>query len=230
MTKKITYAILACYVDKGMRSKGSKSLIEFDKKKLLEYQLDRINSANKRNKTEYEILLVSNFQFAKIKKNFSDQINVIEMEQDTNPVATVCKKSKYDTILFIDYGCVYTKQIIKNITQKDNALIVTTNQNNNNNLEVGVFCENKNHNVRHLFYGIEKNKFTNMFLLNKTSKHKLLSDKKTHRKNLMYFEILNYLIEKGVDIENYSLEKDSFVYFNNVRQTNGISKFIKKTQ
>ena len=34
----ITYAIIACYIDKGMKSKGSKCLMEFNKKKLLDYQ------------------------------------------------------------------------------------------------------------------------------------------------------------------------------------------------
>ena len=43
MSNGITYAIMGSNIDKGMKSKGSKSLIEFNKIKLLDYQIYQIN-------------------------------------------------------------------------------------------------------------------------------------------------------------------------------------------
>jgi hypothetical protein len=233
MSKKImdgiTYAIIACYIDKGMKSRGSKSLIEFNKQKLLDYQIQQIKSGHK-SKIPYEIIIVTNFDSQKIEKIFARKIRVCELNKKINPIIRACEFSKYKNIFFIDYGCVFNKSLIE-LTQKNikSSYIITTNL-KKTELDIGIIYDHKTKLVQHMFFDLP-DKFTNMFFLQESFINKLLSESLVHRHNLMYFEILNYLVDQNCDIYNYRVAANSFfIYFNNMRQKNGISKFIKTNQ
>ncbi len=226
----ITYAIIACYVDKGMKSKGSKSLMEFNKKKLLDYQIDQILTAHD-SKIPYEIIIISNFDTQKIIKYFGQKIKVINLcEENTNPIAKTCEIAIYGNIFFIDYGCVYSANLIKNICTQNESLIISTKNNKISKLDIGITTDYSN-TVQHLFFDLPNNiKFTNMFLLDTDSKNTIKSNKSLHRFNLMYFEILNSLISLDHKIHNSFIKDTSFIFFNNTRQKNAINKFIKQHQ
>lgn len=221
----ITYAIIACNIDKGMKSCGSKTLIQFDKQTLLDYQINQIKAGHKK-KIPYEIILITNFEFNKISKTFGSKIIVYHLDDNKNPIIQTCNISKFKTIFFIDYGCVYTKETISEVSQLNNSYILTT-KDKNNTLDIGVSINYDNGNAQYLFFDLTNDKFSNMFILQEYDTNKIMSAKKLSQKNLMYFEILNYLLDNGTKILNHCVKNKTFIYFNNVRQKNAISKFIR---
>lgn len=220
----ITYAIIGCYVDKGMKSKGSKALIKLNHKSLLDYQIDNIIKGHKNN-SPYEILFITNFELNKINKNFNQKIRVINCLPDTNPLVQLCNESKYKNIFFIDYGCIYSYTIINNLSF-DSSYILTTNNNKHTKLDTGVVCDDNI--VQHIFFDLPNKKFTNMFFLDNLCVNYIIDNKHRYYHNLMYFEIINNLIDSGKIIRHKSISNPNlFIYFNNMRQVHGINKFIK---
>ena len=220
----ITYAIIACYVDKGMKSKGSKCLMEFNKKKLLDYQLDNIISGHNK-KIPYEIIIITNFEIQKIQKSFAKKAKIIECNKLTNPIAQISEEAKYKNIFYIDYGCIYSKKIINDLPFANSFILAIKNK-VTNELDVGVTKDDTNI-IKHMFFGLEDCKFTNMFYLSELDTKIVSQNASLHRNNLLYFEILNFLIGQGSTIINRSINKNLFIFFNNARQKNGITKFIK---
>lgn len=217
----ITYAIMACYPDKGMKSQGSKGLLSFDEKKLFEHQLEWIKKNNKNN---YEIILVCDFDIYKIKKTLTHKISIYEIE-DHNPIFTACNYAKYEKIIFIDYGCVFKPKILSDIKQNNQSSILCLEKNTNDNVDTGcIIVQNR---VEHLYLDLESNYFTNIFSLCSEDKQKILGDSKYKNFNLLYFEILNMLISSGSTINSSFIDHKDFIYFTQMRQKNAINKFIK---
>lgn len=215
----VSYIILACHTDKGMKSFGSKGLLEFQQKKIFDYQIDWIN---RNNKEEYEIIIVSNFDTQKIQKGLSHK-NIRIIDCNTNPIYSACIESKYNYLIFIDYGCLFDPKIFKKIKHKDSNYIFTVND---STLDVG--CILQDNYINHIYLDLPNNKFSNMFMLNHNAKKHIINNKFYTRSNLLYFETLNYLISNGNTIENISIEKRDFLYFKHMDQKNAINKFIKK--
>ena len=220
----ISYVIIACYPDRGMKYRGSKSLMEFNGSKLLQHQIDLIISAQKYLKNKYEIILVCDFDKLKIHKAFGNQIKIVSTEDKTNPVFKGCSEAKYDYLIFMDYGCMCNTKLLKSI-QKVGPSVVCTKDLGLSHLDVG--CITSERGLEHMFLGLD-HKFTNMFILSSTEKQAILQNNRCHRHNLLYFEILNILIENNCIISTINAPNNSFYYFNHMRQKNGISKFIKK--
>lgn len=218
----ISYIILACYPDKGMKSYGSKGLMVFDHKKLFEYQISIIEQYNK-NKN-YEIIILSNFDSHKIFKSMNDAVNVVELDPQKNPIHYGCQISKNSRVLFVDYGLIFNKKALSEIKFSNNSEILC-GTNKSNSLDVGcVVVENS---VEHLFFGLDEHKFCNMFYICEQDYEKIIANSVNHAYNLLYFEIINNLISTGSRISARYTNNKNFVYFNNMRQKNGINKFIK---
>jgi hypothetical protein len=78
-----------------------------------------------------------------------------------------------------------------------------------------------------MFFDLPKNKFCNIFTINKEDNHKINNNKNFQKNNLLYFEFYNLLIKLESKISPvYSTNQ--FIYFNNMRQKNAINKFITK--
>ena len=225
----ITYSIIACYIDKGMKSKGSKCLMEFNKKKLLDYQIEQIISGHK-SSVPYEIIIITNFETPKIVKYFNSKIKVIDLDEHTNPLAKTCQESIYSNVFFIDYGCVYNADIIKEIINNDQSCVASVRNNKLNTLDIGLIIDYDTNTVQHLFFDLPPdNKFANMFFLQSDCVTDIKNNRKLQRSNLMYFEILNSLISSGNAIYNFSItDPNVFIFFNHMRQKHGITKFIKQ--
>lgn len=226
----ITYAIIACYIDKGMKSKGSKSLIEFNKIKLLDYQIEKILIAHN-NCIPYEIIIITDFETQKIIKYFGKKIKVVNFNNDINPVAKACYEAAYSNIFFIDYGCIYSADLIKNTCSQNQSVVISSKNNKISKLDIGVTTDYSNNTVQHLFFDLPNNtKFANMFLLDSQGTNQIKKNKNLHRYNLMYFEILNNLISLNHKMYSLQIKDTSFIFFNNTRQKNAIIKLIKQHQ
>lgn len=216
----ISYVILACHPDKGMKSYGSKSLMVFNNKKLLEHQINTIHNFNK--KHNYEIVVVSSFETHKLQKIVND-VKILDTE-DCNPIIKACKNVKYNNILFIDYGCVINQQTLYEINL-DYPFVVCMKNSKNTNLDIGCIIDNNT--IANIFFDLPENKFCNMFYITKDYINKLIKNKYYHKKNLLYFEIINMLISSGSIFKPAYIDSNNYIYFNNMRQKNVINKFIQ---
>lgn len=216
----ISYVIIACYPDKGMKSYGSKSLIDFNKKKLLQYQIDCLSSSKHNN---YEIIVISDFEIHKIQKNFG-KIRVVSLS-DKNPIYLGCQLSKYSQTIFIDYGCLFSKNLINDI--KKTSSVICSKVQKNSSLDVG--CLIRNRFLEHIFFDLPDNKFCNMFSISEIDKEKILQNSDLGYFNLLSFEIINKLIESGSIFDVKIANQEDFIFFNHMRQKNAINKFIKQT-
>lgn len=217
-----SYIIIACYPDKGMKSYGSKSLIEFNKKKLLQYQIDTIKK-DQQSKT-YEIIVISDFDTIKLQKHFDNQVRIIQLE-DYNPIYLACEHSKYSHVVFIDYGCLFEYKILKPLLK--NSTVVCSKYTKVPNLEIG--CISNEHLVKHMFFDLPDHKFCNIFSLCQQDKNKILQNSRLSYFNLLSFEIINTLIESGSCFRIHNIQNENFLYFNHMRQKNAANKFVKKT-
>lgn len=217
----ISYIIVACYPDKGMKSYGSKSLLEFNKKKLLQYQIDSIRQDQ--SSKPYEIIVISDFDTVKLQKYFDNQVKIIALES-YNPIYTGSLHSKYQHLVFIDYGCLFDHKILRLLTK--HSAVVCAKQNKTQNLDIGCIINEKL--VKHMFFDLPEHKFCNMFCLCETDKNKILQNPKLSYFNLLSFEIINTLIESGSCFDIHNINTESFLYFNNMRQKNAANKFVKK--
>lgn len=215
---KISYVIIACYSDKGMKSYGSKSLLEFGKKKLLQYQIECIKSIDNIN---YEIIVISDFETSKLQKYFGEQVNIVCLE-NKNPIYVGCKLAKYSHIVFIDYGCLFNKRILRHLS-KDSCIIT----NNNKNLKLDIGCIAEKNIVKHMFFDLPEHRFCNIFSITPENKNKILQIPGFDYFNLLSFEIINMLIELGDKFKLCNVSSNDFLFFNNMRQKNAVSKFIK---
>lgn len=214
---KITYAIIACYPDRGMKSYGSKSLITFGKRKLIEYQLDIIK---KNTIDDYEIIVISNFDTVKLDKLFgSTSIRIIPLKK-YNPIQLACREANYDNIIFIDYGCLVNYKVLKKLAGR--SCVVCTNT--NSLLDIG--CIINDTKVDHMFFDLPDHKFCKIFALSPKDKNLVTND--TYNFNLLPFEIINRLILRGSTFNFDIVKSEEFIYFTHMRQKSDVNKFIKK--
>lgn len=215
-----SYVIIACYPDKGMKSYGSKSLIDFNKKKLLQYQIDIIK---KHSLSNSEIVVISDFETQKITKYFADQALIVPLEA-SNPIYTGCEKAQYKNIVFIDYGCVFKYGIIKKIATS--SAVVCSNNARSSKLDVGCLVEDNK--LKHIFLDLPNHRFCNIFSICEQDKFKILQNKDFGYFNLLSFEIINMLVDSGSKFDIHDIKQEDFIYFNHMRQKNAVTKFIKK--
>lgn len=215
----ITYIIIACYPDKGMKSCGSKGLLDFGKKKLLQHQLDTIY---KNKSINSEVIIISDYDTFKIKKLFQTQSKIIALENH-NPIYTGCLYAKHQNIVFIDYGCLFKSTTIKK-NNFDTSCVVCIDK--HPKLDIGCIIENKQ--LQHIFYDLPENKFCKIFSLCEKDKKKILLNDNLGYFNLMPFEIINALIDQGSIFNINHIKSEDFMYFNHMRQKNDVTKFIKK--
>jgi len=211
----ICYVIIACYPDKGMKSHGSKGLIKFENKSLLDHQIEWIRKYNS------DIVIIANFDIQKLQKHFNNTIQIIDPDQK-NPIGICCEKFPDKKLCFIDYGCVFDSKILSLLNCETSQIVCSKGTSKNNNLEVG--CTINNGYIENMFLDLPNNKFCNMFTIEQKDNSKIKNILKNN--NFLYFEIINLLIDSGSIIKPVYL--DNFLYFNNMRHKNAINKFIKK--
>jgi hypothetical protein len=213
------YIIIACYPDKGMKSSGSKGLLSFNKKKLIDHQISWI----KNNNANSSVSIVADFEYSKIQKSISSDINIINAEGQ-NPILMCCEEFRGQNLCFIDYGCIFRWNILSKIKFENSQIICIKDPKPNNNLDVG--CTVIEDSIEYMFFDLPKNKFCNIFSIIGSDTIKI--EKAKIQKNLLYFEIINMLLHNKSKIMPTFISND-FIYFNHARQKNAITKFIKKS-
>lgn len=214
------YIIVACQPDKGIKSYGSKGLIYFKDRRLLEHQIEWIRKNNHKSK----ICIIADFDYYKIHKNIID-IEII-YANGKNPVSMCCSLFKNKNLCFIDYGCVFKSSELLNFTFQNSEILCCKKDNNSYaNLEIG--CTISNNSIEHMFFDLPKNKFCNIFTINKKDNMKINNNNIFQKNNLLYFEFFNLLIHFGSVISPV-YTTTNFLYFNNMRQKNAINNFITK--
>lgn len=222
----ISYIIIACYPDKGMKSYGSKALMLFNNQRLLDYQIANIHKSQNK-KHNYEIIVLCDFDTQKISKLYSSKARIIDLD-DQNPIYRGAQQAKYKNLLFIDYGCVFEYSVIKNISIDKSSIMCAQNY-KSNKLDIGCIIDEKNKTLQHMFFDLPENKFCNIFFISSNDANKIVDNEDYHPNNLLYFEIINKLKSDGSDINIINIPSNKFLYFNNMRQKYGISKFIKNS-
>lgn len=217
---KTTYIIIACNIDKGMKSFGSKGLMTFNNKKLIDHQISWIK---KKKAKSSEIIIVANFDYYRLNKAFGKIARVVD-NQSYNPIYSGCSESTNTDVCFIDYGCLFDPSLIQKVDNCANSTIITTDK----SADLTVGCITNNDTIEHMFLDLPQDKFCNMFFLSGDDTQKIKNDTFYQRHNLLYFEIINRLVETGSTISRLKIDSKDFVYFNNMRQKNAISRFIKK--
>jgi len=213
------YIIVACQPDKGIKSYGSKGLIYFKDKRLLDHQIFWIKKEIKNS----NIFIVADFDYCKINKNISG--SEIIYANGKNPILTCCSLFKDKNLCFIDYGCIFKENDVSNFTFINSEVLCIRESNSGSNLDIG--CTITNNSIEHIFFDLPKNKFCNIFTINKEDNNKINTNNSFQKNNLLYFEFYNLLIRLGSKISPvYSM--NPFIYFNNMRQKNEINKFIAK--
>lgn len=215
------YIIVACYPDKGMKSYGSKGMLNFDSKKLFEHQINWIKKLHHHN--EKNIYIIADFDFHKVNK-LDSSINVINADGE-NPIIKCCREISDGHLCFIDYGCVFHQNILKKFTFDTSEILCVDDSVDHTNLDIG--CTITDNIIEHMFFDLPKSKFCNIFTIHQKDREKIKNSRNFKNKNLLYFEILNTLIHEGSVVKPVFI-KDKFIYFNHMRQKNAINKFIKK--
>jgi hypothetical protein len=203
-----------------MKSFGSKGLMTFNNYRLLDYQISWIKKKKAKN---VEIVIVADFDFQKLQKAFGKNIKVID-SNNLNPIYAGCKESKNEKVCFIDYGCLFNPSILQKIDSFENSTIITTDK----CADLGVGCITANDRVEHMFLDLPQHKFCNIFFLAEKETNKIKNELFYQRYNLLYFEMINKLVETGSLVNKSKIDDKDFIYFNNMRQKNAICRFIKK--
>lgn len=216
---KTTYVIIACGIDKGMKSFGSKGLMTFHNKKLLDHQISWIKKKPKNT----EIIIVANFDYFRLKRSFGQTVKVVD-SASYNPIYAGCNEARNGDICFIDYGCLFDPALIQKVDNFKNSTIITTDK----SADLNVGCIVHQDQIEHMFLDLPQDKFCNAFFLSENDTNKIKQEPFYQRHNLLYFEIINKLVDTGSVISRSKIDNKDFIYFNNMRQKNVISRFIKK--
>ena len=212
------YIIVACYPDKGMKSCGSKGLLSFNNKKLIEHQISWIRNTT----SNSEIIVIADFDYTKIQKLLENNIRVL-YSNSKNPILQCCDLIDDGDLCFIDYGCVFDSKILSNLKFDKSEILCIKDTIQSNNLDIGcTICDGY---IEYMFFDLPKNRFTNIFTIVRSDVEKLKKLNELHD-NLLYFEILNILIKHNSVIRPRYIQ-NNFIYFNHMRQKNAINKFIK---
>lgn len=213
------YIIVACYPDKGMKSCGSKGLLCFHNKKLIEHQISWIKNIE----LTSEIIVIADFDYAKINKLLSES-NIRVLHSDgKNPILQCCELFSDGDLCFIDYGCVFDSKVLLDFKFQESEVLCIKDTTQSNNLDIG--CTIQDGYIEYMFFDLPKNRFTNIFTITQADIAKLKKINDLHN-NLLYFEILNILIKHNSIIKPKYIS-NNFIYFTHMRQKNAINKFIK---
>lgn len=198
--------ILATLPDSGIKSLGSKSLLTFKGKYLIEHQLDAIRQGLRNKK--YDITIMSGFDSQRMIKFLSPickkyDIQIVKQNYENNlnfggSLIDSISHTKYKNILSINYGLLFKPNIISAMVKDHsrNTVVVSNNHSYNSNLKVG--CYDQNNQVVNLFYNLGEKKYLD---INYWGANTVDFIKKNlffaNNHNRFIFELVNLLIGYG---------------------------------
>lgn len=198
----VSIIILAPFPDQGMKSLGNKSLFKIKNKNIIDYQLENIRSAF--GDIEHDITLVCNFDCQRIQKALNDYdkkfaFKIIKQNDPNINFAgsfiSGIQQVKYNRVLSINYGLLFTKKIIQKLTKKteNNTVAIARSQSYNDNINTGCYINDTE--IIHIFFNLGEHKYLDINFWSEDTisyiKNNFLFD---NYKNRFMFEVINELI------------------------------------
>lgn len=235
MIDKISVVILSTLPDIGIKSLGTKSLIKINTKYLIDYQLECINKTFKN--IQHEILIGSYFDYSKTYKVLNNykkyNLRIIKQNIDNlnfgGAMIDIINHTLYDNVLFINYGCWFDKESIKNLIGdgKHSGVGILKNKNIDN---LPTSCLVTNNIVENIFFDINEYKFTEFCFLNSIAKQFIINNiDPINNYNKFMFEILNTIIENNIQINARFLDNKNFFFITNNKHFNKARKLINES-
>ena len=234
MKNNISIVLLCTLPDPGIKSLGSKCLIPINKKPLIQHQIETINSAL--NGSSYEIVVSLYFDAYKVAKtinSFTKNAKIIKHPETLNNINfggalfDCLSHTQYDNVLFINYGCLYTKNTIKKFVTssiKDNIIGITNSKILEN---INLSCHIDNDNITNIFFNLNNYKYTDMVFLNAETKKFMQSYfSTTNTMNKFTFELINATIEQGYNFKPILLNDQDYIFINNLKTLNKSKRIL----
>jgi hypothetical protein len=219
--------ILAQEITKGMKSIGSKALLEISKNlTILEYQIQYLKKCY----YPIEIYICTGFEHEKIIKLTSKYKNIYysynEQYEEENQAGGLIKCIKKYNIsngaLILNNGFIPLEKIPIN---KNKSSIQVTDKTLKIPFQIGAI-DSKN--LSYLFYGLPF-KWTESIFLNKQSLTELVevSESKICNK-LFLFELINILMDRGITIDAQYINRNLPIKLNSIKELAIAKKYYEK--
>ena len=230
MIKNINIVIISSLPDKSMKSIGNKALIDFHGTSLIEHQITNIRKIYKKAK----IIIVGGFEHKKLYDKIKSKKNIVYVYHEYNDyvnvgmaVKTVLPVLGNKPTIIMNIGFIFNPTIIENLNlDKDNVMI----NNKNKNFESKIGCiADKIGCIEFIFYDLEK-RLCEFVYLNSNGITMMRDIQKEIRNNMYLFEILNKLINMGMQLKTSTTNQNilHFDHMKKLKQTQNTLKKLKK--
>lgn len=234
MSNPISVILLSTLPDNGIKSLGTKSLLKINDKYIIEYQLENIKNGLKGR--EFEIILISSFDSNRTIKSIAHlhkkyNIKIIKKDIDNlnfgGAMIYGLNQIKNNSCLIINYGCLFSKNVINYLCSSDNNTIALVKNNQiYDNLKVG--CSINNDKIEHLFFGLDTVKFFDITYLNNISINFIKKNiDPVINGNKFTFEIINFMIDNFIDFDYKILHTKDAVFIDNLNILKKARRMIK---
>lgn len=218
--------LLVSDITKGMKSIGSKSLLNISKAStVIEYQIQYL----KKFYNPIDIYICVGFEHEKIIKITNKYKNIhyiyhdeYETDNQTGSLVHCLKNTNINNALVINNGVLL---LDKMPIDSDLTSIFITNKILKTDFDIG---SSNQTDIRYLFYDLP-NKWLECIFLNNESITKILEiSKKTHYKKLFLFEMINLLIENGIKIHTTNIKNNLPIKINTIKDLSIVKKNYEK--
>lgn len=224
--KQISVILLATLPDSGIKSLGSKSLLWFKDKYLIEYQLDTIRSALKN--ISHDITIMCGFDAHRVSKalvSYCEKFNINLIKQTCDPHLNFVGSFlygldyvSYENVLSINYGTIFKKNTITELldNMSQNKVGVTKNNSLNENIKIG--CLLNNENIINIFYNLGQHKYLDInYWTADTIKYIKQYISINDHKNKFMFELINLLHENNFEFKYSEFEPKNCVFIDSLK-------------
>lgn len=219
--------IIISEITKGMKSVGSKALLQIDDLSIIEHQINHIRSIHK----NIKINIVTGFDHDRINKLLSKKykhINILynDRYQETNQAGSLLlfleQHTEIEKLLIINSGILLKNSSIAYDTLSGNSKIYLLDK-PKNNFNIG--CDTKGP-LEYLFYDLPA-LWSECIFLNNESIVSLKNIINTTSINQMYlFEIVNKLILQNIVFDKIYIKKNNILKINGIKDLPKIRNFI----
>jgi hypothetical protein len=225
-TKPDNAILLVSDITRGMKSVGSKALLQINKTHtIIECQIQYL----KRYYNPINIYICTGFEHEKIIKTTSKYKNIhyiyndhYEAENQVGSLVHCLKTTNITNTIVINNGVLLLDKIPIN---KNTATIFVTSKLPKTQFDIGSSSETD---IKYLFYDLP-NKWLECMTLNKDSIQAILSiSEKIPYKKLFLFEMINMLIEHGTILQTTKIDKNLPIKINSIKDLNIVKRNYEK--
>lgn len=226
MQSKINAIILVPEITKGMKSIGSKALINIDQSQsIIEYQIEYLQ----RYYPNIDITIATGFDADKIQKKTKKyhNINIIHNQkyEKTNhgmSLLMYLKEIKIsDNLLIISNGILLKEKL--NLSKTESVIYTLNKKNNDYNIGLNITEENK---PTYLFYDFPTT-WSECVFLNKEALDKLYKiPNKEIIEQMFLFEIINYLLDSNCIFKTEKIANKNICKITTIKNTKKARSFL----